>query len=47
MKWWCLTESERLHITANGVFSRIKRGYYPNLKKRYVNKRVVFVQKEP
>ena len=44
MKWWCITEAEKEHRTPCTIWRRLKQGYYPDLKKRYVNKRVVYVQ---
>ncbi len=47
LKEWITGEMERLHLTYWAIYERINRGYYPELILRRINKRVVFVQKEP
>lgn len=44
MKEWMISESQRLGIKPNGVYMRLMRGWYPDLKIRRVNKRVAFVK---
>lgn len=44
LKQWCAEEALRLGITPNGVYERMRRGKYPAIAVRRVNKRVVLVQ---
>ena len=44
LKVWLQTEAARCGITESGVFQRLKRGKYPEVKVRRVNARVVFVR---
>lgn len=46
MKAFCMTEGEKYGLTPNGIWTRIKRGWYRNLIKcRYTNSRVVLVER--
>lgn len=43
-KEWLLAEAEKHHLTKAGVRARVAAGKYPDLKRRVVNSRVVFVK---
>jgi hypothetical protein len=42
-KSWIAFESQRLGLTPQAVFARMVRGFYPNLRRRWINQRVVKV----
>ncbi len=43
LKEWLSDEAQRLRTTPRSVYMRYRRGAYPRLKLRRVNKRVVLV----
>ncbi len=43
MKQWLSDEAHRLRTTPRGVYMRYRRGGYPRLKLRRINKRVILV----
>jgi hypothetical protein len=43
---FCAMEAAREGKTTRTIRRRIKSGYYPNLKYRHINRRVVMVQNE-
>ena len=44
MKQWRLAEAARWGVGEHAIAMRLKRGQYPLLKVRRVNKRIVFVE---
>lgn len=47
MKEWRMAEAARLGISESGVINRLSRGFYPTLRVRRVNARVIFVTDTP
>jgi len=45
VKRFCYEQSISEGITPNAIFYRLKRGYYPEVKRMRLNKRVVFIAK--
>lgn len=43
LKQWVADEAEREGVGVSAIYERMSKGKYPNLKRRYKNKRVVFV----